>query len=129
MSEVVITEQGTTRAVVNETNTPVVVSGASFTVSTSKLLNTVVIQQPPGLSIGINESVNSVVVTKPQGQIVEVATAGPQGPPFAGAQYFNTVAIGALTSGDSGTILSWDGALFSPTNELSENLTLAGGAF
>lgn len=129
MTQVVITEQGDTQAIVSGSTTPVTVSGASFTVSASKLLNTVVVQQPPGLSIGISEATHSVVVSKPEGQIIEVATAGPQGPPFAGAQYFNTAAIGALTSGDSGTILSWDGALFSPTNELSENLTLAGGAF
>lgn len=129
MTQVVITEQGDTQAIVSGSTTPVTVSGASFTVSASKLLNTVVVQQPPGLSIGISETTHSVVVSKPEGQIIEVATAGPQGPPFAGAQYFNTAAIGALTSGDSGTILSWDGALFSPTNELSENLTLAGGAF
>lgn len=129
MTKVVITEQGNTQAIVSGSTIPITVSGASFTVSASKLLNTVVVQQPPGLSIGISETTHSVVVNKPEGQILEVVTAGPQGPPFAGAQYFNTAAIGALTSGDSGTILSWDGELFSPTNELSENLTLAGGAF
>lgn len=129
MTQVAITKQGNTQAVVSSFVSPITISGASFVVSASKLLNAVVIQQPASPAVSVNETVHSVVVNKPAGQIIEVATAGPQGPPFAGAQYFNTAAIGALTSGDAGTILSWDGQLFSPTNELSKNLTLAGGAF
>lgn len=129
MTQVVITQEGSTKTTISSFTSPITLSGASFVVSTSKLLNAVVIQQPSSPAISVNETVHSVVVNKPAGQIVEVVTAGPQGPPFAGAQYFNTAAIGALTSGDAGTILSWNGQLFTPTNELSTNLTLAGGAF
>ena len=130
MTQVVVSQSGTTQAIVSGSSSQTFVSGASsFSVTTSKVLNTVVVQQPVSSALTINETSTSVVVTKPEGRIVQIATAGPQGPPFAGAQYFDTTAIGALTSGDNGTLLAWSGSVFVPVKELSTNLTIAGGAF
>lgn len=77
----------------------------------------------------VTRTATTVEVQKQTTRTVEVASRGPQGPAFAGSNYFDTTAIGALTSGDTGTLLQWGGAAFVPTNELSQNLTIAGGAF
>jgi hypothetical protein len=61
--------------------------------------------------------------------VVTLTAPGPQGPPFVGSVLFDTQAIEALTLADTGTVLEWDGARFSPTNELENNLTLNGGSF
>jgi len=79
--------------------------------------------------IVVSKTNTTVVVQKQPTATVEIAALGPQGPSFTGANYFDTTAIGALTSGDTGTLLQWGGAAFVPTNELSQNLTIAGGAF
>jgi len=79
--------------------------------------------------IVVSKTNTTVVVQKQPTATVEIAALGPQGPSFTGANYFDITAIGALTSGDTGTLLQWSGAAFVPTNELSQNLTIAGGAF
>lgn len=79
--------------------------------------------------IAVTKTSNGVVVQKQQLRTLEIAARGPQGPAFAGSTYFDTTAIGALTSGDTGTLLQWGGTAFVPTNELNENLTITGGAF
>lgn len=60
---------------------------------------------------------------------VTVIAAGPQGPPFVGANFFDNVGIGNLTASAEGALLSWDGELFRPTQTLENNLTINGGAF
>ena len=61
--------------------------------------------------------------------IVSVAATGPQGPSFAGSSFMDTAAIDALTSGDQGKVLEWNGSVFTPTDVLDDDLTLYGGAF
>lgn len=79
--------------------------------------------------VKVTETPTIVEVQKQTSQVVEVTARGPQGPPFAGSTFFNTAAIGALTSGDVGQVLEFDGAQFSPTNELENDLTITGGNF
>jgi len=61
--------------------------------------------------------------------VVTLTAAGPQGPSFAGATYFNNTAIGSLNTGNAGAVLEWDGALFQPTQLLENDLTINGGSF
>jgi hypothetical protein len=130
MSKIVINSSGSTQVQVGEfAGGNTVIAQEVFKVTASRVLNTVVVEAPKSFSLSISPKLASVVVTKPQGKIVEITTAGPQGPPFAGAQFFDTTAIGALTSGDTGALLAWNGNVFEPVNELSNNLTIAGGAF
>jgi len=77
----------------------------------------------------VTETSTSVEVKQPVASVVTLIAQGPQGPPFVGSTFFNTTAIGALTSGDIGTVLEWDGSLFIPTQELKNDLTITGGAF
>lgn len=79
--------------------------------------------------VQVTETPTRVEVQRPTSSVVEVSAPGPQGPPFAGSTFFNTAAIGALTSGDVGTVLEFDGTQFSPTNELENDLTITGGNF
>lgn len=79
--------------------------------------------------VQVTETPNAIEVQRPTTKILEVTAPGPQGPPFAGSTFFNTAAIGALTSGDVGQVLEFDGAQFSPTNELENDLTITGGNF
>ena len=79
--------------------------------------------------VKVTETPTRVEVQKSSSTVVEVTAPGPQGPPFAGSTFFNTAAIGALTSGDVGQVLEFDGARFSPTNELENDLTITGGNF
>jgi len=79
--------------------------------------------------VKVTETPTSVEVQRHNAKVVEVTAVGPQGPPFAGSTFFNTAAIGALTSGDVGQVLEFDGAQFSPTNELENDLTITGGNF
>jgi len=76
-------------------------------------------------------NVNTAVVTQTQGTagVVTLTAAGPQGPSFAGATFFNNTAIGNLSSGNAGAVLEWDGALFQPTQLLENDLQINGGAF
>jgi len=80
----------------------------------------------------IAASVTTLEVQRPISRVVQVTSQGPQGPQgqgFISNDKFNNTAIGALTSGDIGKVLEWDGALFTPTNELDTGLTITGGAF
>lgn len=79
--------------------------------------------------VNVTETPTLVEVQRHGSKVVEVTAPGPQGPPFAGSTFFNTAAIGALTSGDVGQVLEFDGAQFSPTNELENDLTITGGNF
>ncbi len=71
----------------------------------------------------------NVTVQQTNNRIVTVTAPGPQGPPFAGATFFDVNAINALGPDDQGTVLTWDGSLFQPVTELDQDLTLSGGAF
>ena len=79
--------------------------------------------------VKVTETPTSVEVQRQSSQVVEVTAQGPQGPAFAGTALFNTDAIAALTSGDVGNVLEFDGTQFSPTNELENDLTITGGNF
>lgn len=76
-------------------------------------------------------NINASVVTQTQGaaSVVTLTAAGPQGPSFAGATFFNNTAIGNLSNGNAGAVLEWDGSLFQPTQLLENDLTLNGGNF
>lgn len=74
-------------------------------------------------------SVTTLEVRRSVSRVVQVTSQGPQGPGFISQDKFNNTAIGALTSGDIGKVLEWDGSLFTPTNELDTGLTITGGAF
>ena len=52
-------------------------------------------------------------------QTVEISAQGPQGPPFAGSTFFDTNAIATLTSSDTGTLLTWNGSTYAPSNVLT----------
>jgi len=79
--------------------------------------------------VKVTETPTSVEVQRQSSQVVEVTAQGPQGPAFAGSILFDTDAIAALTSGDVGNVLEFDGTKFSPTNELENDLTITGGNF
>lgn len=79
--------------------------------------------------VKVTETPTTVEVQRSSSQVVEVTAPGPQGPPFVGSAFFDTAAIEALTSGDVGTVLEFNGTLFSPTNELENDLTINGGNF
>ena len=88
---------------------------------------TVVVTQSTSAAVTVSETNNTVVITKPaDSRIVEIASAGP---PFSGVHYFDLNEIAALGAGDVGKVLNWNGNIFVPTNDLSANLTLNGGAF
>lgn len=70
-----------------------------------------------------------IIIQQPQTGFVELTIPGPQGPAFAGQQFFDTSAIGALSGANSGVTLKWDGNQFVPADELGEGLTIFGGAF
>lgn len=91
---------------------------------------TVVVQKPASATVTVSEVNNSVVLTQPaDSRIVEIASAGPAGPPFSGVHYFDLTQIAALGAADEGKVLNWNGSIFVPTDDLSANLTLNGGAF
>lgn len=72
----------------------------------------------------------ATVQVQPQAvQTVEISAQGPQGPSFAGAIFLDTNAIQSLTSSDAGTLLTWNGSTYAPSNVLTQNLTIVGGAF
>lgn len=90
------------------------------------------VQVTPALSsvVQVTETDSQVTVTRsPSTNIVSVAATGPQGPSFAGSSFMDTAAIDALTSGDQGKVLEWNGSVFTPTDVLDDDLTLYGGAF
>lgn len=79
--------------------------------------------------IAVTESTNEVVVQKQEMQVTLVTARGPQGPSFAGSNFFDTTAIDALTSSDAGKILIWNGTTYAPQDQLNTHLTIVGGAF
>ncbi|MAO75002.1 MAG: hypothetical protein CL699_01640 [Chloroflexi bacterium] len=90
------------------------------------------VQVSPALSsvVRVTETENQVTVTRStSANVVSVTATGPQGPSFAGSSFMDTAAIDALTSGDQGKVLEWNGSVFTPTNVLDDDLTLHGGAF
>ena len=90
------------------------------------------VQVTPALSsvVKVAETDSQVTITRaPSANVLTVTATGPQGPSFAGSSFMDTAAIDALTSGDQGKVLEWNGSVFSPTNVLDDDLTLHGGAF
>ena len=79
--------------------------------------------------VKVTKTPTSVEVQAANTSVVKAIAVGPQGPPFAGSTFFDTAAIGTLTSGDVGKVLEFDGTQFSPTNELENDLTITGGNF
>jgi len=79
--------------------------------------------------VHVSETPTGVKVQKASSKIVEVTAPGPQGPAFAGTSLFDIDAITALTSGDVGNVLEFNGTQFSPTNRLENDLTITGGNF
>ena len=79
--------------------------------------------------IAVTESTSEVVVQKQEMRVTLVTARGPQGPSFAGSNFFDTTAIDALTSSDTGKVLIWNGTKYAPADQLNEHLTIAGGAF
>ena len=71
----------------------------------------------------------ALVITREVAQVTVVAARGPQGPSFVGSNFFDTDAIGALTSSDTGKILVWNGTRYAPEDHLDAHLTIVGGAF
>lgn len=72
---------------------------------------------------------NTVQIERKQNGYLGLTVRGPQGPAFAGEQFFDTSAISNLTVADSGVTVKWNGTQFVPTNELDGGLTITGGAF
>jgi hypothetical protein len=79
--------------------------------------------------VAVNKTPTSVEVKAANTSVVKATAPGPQGPPFAGAIFFDNAAIGSLTSNDVGQVLKFNGTQFAPTNELEDNLTITGGNF
>jgi hypothetical protein len=75
--------------------------------------------------VAITERGCEAVVYTPITSIATITARGPQGSAgasgaagasFSGSQFLNFPSIEALDSGDTGAILKWDGALFSPAS-------------
>lgn len=92
-------------------------------------INRVQVSRPLSSLIQVTNTDTQVEVTKPTTNVVTLTAQGPQGPSFAGSQFFDVNAIDALNSGDQGQVLEWNGSLFTPTDELENDLTITGGAF
>ncbi len=108
-----------------------VTKAAQATVSVSQVQsNKIDVTVGTPSTVTVSET-NASVVTQPQGTaaVVTLTAAGPQGPSFAGATFFNNTAIGNLNNGNAGAVLEWDGSLFQPTQLLENDLTLNGGNF
>lgn len=83
----------------------------------------------PSNTVSITSAAGSVTVQNTNNKVITVTAQGPQGPPFAGASFFNVAAISQLGANDAGKIVAWDGTEFQPTNVLETDLTISGGAF
>lgn len=92
-------------------------------------MTSIVITPPAQQKINVTISGSTVIVQRPQTAIATIVTPGPQGPAFAGRQFFDTEAMESLSAADSGATVKWNGTQFVPTAELSDGLTLNGGAF
>ena len=106
---------------VSQTETKVTVTAGTST--------TVVAQVLSKPAVSVTATAPSLNIQQGQAQVVEVVAAGPQGPPFTGATFFNVDAISALDATDIGKVVAWDGTEFQPTNILENDLTISGGAF
>ena len=132
MATVVVQKPASATVTVSEVNNSVAVTQfTSNIVEVSATGPSVVITQPSANNVvEVEATAPSVVVTQPSdSRIVEIASAGPAGPPFTGVHYFDLTEIAALGASDEGKVLNWNGNIFVPTNDLSANLTLNGGAF
>ena len=90
------------------------------------------VQVSPALTsvVRVAETDSQVTITRAAtASTLTVTAPGPQGPSFAGSSFMDIGAIDALTSGDQGKVLEWNGSVFTPTNVLDDDLTLHGGAF
>ena len=78
---------------------------------------TVVVTQSTSAAVTVSETNNTVVITKPaDSRIVEIASAGPAGPPFSGVHYFDLDEIAALGAGDVGKFsIGTATSLYQPT--------------
>jgi uncharacterized membrane protein len=104
-------------------------SGNTVTVSQSNANNIEVTAGTPTV-VSVNNLKALVTAQAPvTASLVTLTAAGPQGPSFAGATFFNNTAIGNLNTGNAGAVLEWDGALFQPTQLLENDLQINGGAF
>ena len=104
-------------------------SGSTVTVSQSNANNIEVTAGTPTV-VSVNNLKALVTAQAPvTASLVTLTAAGPQGPSFAGATFFNNTAIGDLNTGNAGAVLEWDGALFQPTQLLENDLQINGGAF
>jgi len=104
-------------------------SGNTVTVSQSNANNIEVTAGTPTV-VSVNNVKALVTAQAPvTASLVTLTAAGPQGPSFAGATFFNNTAIGNLNTGNAGAVLEWDGALFQPTQLLENDLQINGGAF
>ena len=113
---------------VTEVPAKVKVSTQSNKISVNQTSTTVEVTRPASL-VQTTRTSQNVEVKRSTTNIVETIAPGPQGPPFAGSSFFNTNAISALTSGDVGHVLEFDGSQFTPTKELDNDLTITGGNF
>lgn len=106
---------------VGQTETKVTVTpGASTTVVAQ------VLSKP---AVAVTATAPSLNIQQDQAKVVQITDTGPQGPPFAGATFFNVDAISQLDATDIGKVVAWDGSEFQPTNILENDLTISGGAF
>ncbi|MBQ45499.1 MAG: hypothetical protein CMK37_07560 [Porticoccaceae bacterium] len=107
------------------------VSEAKTFVSIAETSTALVITQPAASSIvELTETGPSVVISEPsEPRIVQISSAGPSGPAFSGVHYFDLDQLNGLGESDAGKVLNWNGNIFVPTDDLSANLTLNGGAF
>lgn len=106
---------------VSQTETKVTVSSGTST--------TVVAQVLSKPSVTVTATSPSLNIQQAQAKVVQITDTGPQGPPFAGATFFNVDAISQLDATDIGKVVAWDGTEFQPTNILENELTISGGAF
>lgn len=72
---------------------------------------------------------NTVAVERKENGYLALTMPGPQGPAFAGQQFFDITAMESLTVANSGVTVKWNGTQFVPAAELGSGLTLNGGAF
>jgi uncharacterized membrane protein len=104
-------------------------SGNTVTVSQA-IANSLVVTAGTSSIVSVSDVKALVTAQAPvTASLVTLTAAGPQGPSFAGATFFNNTAIGNLNTGNAGAVLEWDGALFQPTQLLENDLQINGGAF
>ena len=124
---------GPVRSVVGVTEIAnrVVVADVNTFVSVTKSDTSVVITQPVSSSVvELTVTGPSVVISQPSDpRIIQISSAGPSGPAFSGVHYFDLDQLSGLSGSDVGKVLNWNGNIFVPTDDLSANLTLNGGAF